>query len=416
MRFARQVLGTCGARTPLAHGLVAAGARVGVTPFNWRMVRSTRRLTWHLRAGNALPRLAHEARPPEPVTDADEVLCERLIAAYEAALGENGEGSQTSGLWSWIYETRQRPLAELLDRRDVRGLATELASMFRKTFMVGIAAGSLKDHSESALGARIWRVRTLDGLVSLAEALGVVPVEDPEIGGRVRALEGEIPDLIERLETALGFAIDFPGVGAPYGLVVHGRLVTIDSPDQMYSAIRLDEALRAHLPDVAAGAPRVTEVGGGYGATCLWFLRRRPNVARYEIVDLPIVNVLQGYFLSRVLGASAVSLFGEEPAQVVISPNSALWSLRSGYDVLVNKDSMPEMPEDAVLDYLRWARSSCTGIFFSCNQESQMPFLDQRLGFVPEAVEQVGGFSRLRRDQSWVRPGYVEEVYAVGSG
>jgi len=319
-------------------------------------------------------------------------------------------------MWSWIYETRQRRLAELLDRLDAPALALELASMFRKTFVLGMAPGSLISHSESSLGARIWRLKTLDGLVSLAEALGVVPVEGPEQGYRGLAFEGGMPDLVERIERSLGISIDFPDVGAPYGLRIHERLVTIDSPDQIYSAVRLDQAVRLHLDAGAVEAPSIAEIGGGCGATCYWFLRRHEAAARYVIIDLPTVNVLQGYFLSRALGTSAVSLFGEEPAQVVVTPNSALSTVDAPYDILVNKDSMPEMPEEAVREYLRWARSTCGGIFYSSNQEGKVAFLGQRQGLVPEAILQTGGFCRLRRDQSWVRPGHVEEIYAITNG
>lgn len=411
----RHALGKAGERTPLALALAAAGARVGVTPYNWRMLKSTRRPQLHYRGRGRVPRPPLECRSPRQVTEADEALCERLITAYHAALcGRAGE-DQAAGMWSWIYATRQRPLAEILDRRDAPALATELASMFRKTFMLGMAPGSLISHSESRLGARIWRVKSLDGLVSLAEALGAVPVEDPEQGSATRAFEGGLPDLIERVERRLGFSIDFPDVGAPYGLSVHERLVPIDSPEQIYSAVRLDQALRGHLQARAAEAPSIVEIGGGYGAACYWFLRGRSTTPRYVIVDLPIANVLQGYFLSRTLGEPAVSLFGEQPAQVVLAPNSALSEVATPYDVLVNKDSMPEMPEAAVREYLRWARATCDGIFFSCNQESTATFLGQRQGLVAEAVEQTGGFSRLRRDESWVRRGYVEEIYAADS-
>jgi hypothetical protein len=349
------------------------------------------------------------------VTEADEALCERLITAYRAALDGRPSGSQTSGMWSWIYDGWHQPLAQLLDRRDARALARELAEMFRKPFMLGLAPSALMSHGQPRLGARIWRMRALDGLVSLAEGLGVVPVHEPATGTRTtRAFDGGLADLLERVEGRLGFSVDFPDVGAPYGLLIEGRLITMDSPEQIHTAVRLDHALRLHLSPAAGEAPSIVEVGGGYGATCLWLLRRRAATKRYAIVDLPIVNVLQGYFLSRVLGDSAVSLFGEDPAQVVVAPHSGLADLAGPHDVLVNKDSLPEMPAEAALEYLRWARSACNGIFFSCNQESQAPFQGEELGFVPRMVEQAGGYSLLRRDQSWVRPGYVEEVYAVG--
>jgi hypothetical protein len=70
-------------------------------------------------------------------------------------------------MWSWIYETRQRPLAQILDARDAHALARSLALMLRSTFVLGMAPAALIDHSRSRLGARIWRVTSVDGLVLL---------------------------------------------------------------------------------------------------------------------------------------------------------------------------------------------------------------------------------------------------------
>ena len=416
MSIARRALGTAGARTPLAHAAVAAGARVGVTPYNWQLLRSTRRLSWYAAGPERVPRPPWQARPAREPGPAEIALCERLIAAYVAALGGRPAAGQASGMWRWIYERHQLALAKMLERRDAPAVATELAAMFSKPFMHGMAPSALVSHSESALGRRIWRMKTLDGLVSLAEALAVVTVAGPEQGAAGSAFDGGLAQLAERIEAALGFSIDFPDVGAPYGLTIGRRLLTMESPEQIYSAVRIEQALVSQLRGRALVAPRIVEVGGGYGATCLWFLRGGRSPERYVIVDLPIVNVLQGYFLSQALGTGAVSLFGEPPARVVIAPDRALDSVDVPYDVLVNKDSMPEMPADTVREYLNWASTSCDGIFFSCNQESTAPFLGERQGLVPEAVASTGAFARVRRDESWVRRGYVEEIYARTNG
>jgi hypothetical protein len=63
------------------------------------------------------------------------------------------------------------------------------------------------------------------------------------------------------------------------------------------------------------------------------------------------------------------------------------------------------------VEYLEWARANCRGLFFSYNQEAQASFGGERQNLVPAAVAAVGGFARLRRDASWVRRGYVEEIY-----
>ncbi len=409
-----RLLGKPAERTALAHALVTAGTRVGVTPYNWRMLKSTRHPRLHLQAPDGGAQPPYVERAPQPVGDEDVALCERLIAAYAAALGGRaGEQQVDSGVWAWNYETRQRAFAHVLDSGDARALARSLAQMFRSTYVLGMAPGALIDHSQSRLGGRIWRVKSVDGLVSLAEALGIVGVQDAEQGSTTRALDDGLPALVAQIEAQLGYEIGFPDVGAPHGVSIDGRLLTIDSAEQIYAAVRVEQALRRHLPARQAQAPRIVEIGGGYGSMAYWFLKGTLAPGRYTIVDLPIVSVLQGYFLSKTLGAAQVSLLGEPPARVVLLPNTALHDVQAPYDLLVNKDSMPEMPKDAVLEYLRWARTSCSGIFFSCNQESTQDVHGDELGMVPRLVEQTGGFERLRRDLSWVRAGYVEEIYAL---
>ena len=71
---------------------------------------------------------------------------------------------------------------------------------------------------------------------------------------------------------------------------------------------------------------------------------------------------------------------------------------------------MPEMPFETVLGYLRWAALGVRGIFYSYQQEA---WTDQVL--LHSVIEDEGAFRRLSRNRSWVRRGYVEEVYAVGS-
>ncbi len=125
MSVVTRLLGKPAERTPLARKLISAGTRVGVTPYNWRLLKSTRHAQLHLQARSVSPP-PYEARAAHPVSDEDVALCERLIAAYGKALGGRAGEEQVDGMWSWIYETRQRQLAEILDERDARALALEL--------------------------------------------------------------------------------------------------------------------------------------------------------------------------------------------------------------------------------------------------------------------------------------------------
>jgi hypothetical protein len=386
--------------------------KLGAFAFSLLMLLSIRRTKWLYSRGR-IPPTRIESRAPTPVGDADLELCERLIAAFSKATERDPAARSTEGMWSWIFDTRQRELATTLESGDRAALAELMASMLAQDFVIGMAQGPLIRQARSRLGSRFWGLKSLDGLASLGEALGAVAVECPEQGDTGLAFDQGIPRLFEALEAELGFRLDFPDVGAPCGLAVEDRLVTPDTSDQVYAAVRIDQAIDLHLHGQSDGAaePRITEIGGGHGAMCYWLLQRRDNVARYTIVDLPIVNVLQGYFLSRALGADRVSLYGEPPAQVEIVPNFALAEVESPFDVLVNKDSLPEMPHETMMEYLEWGAANCTGLFYSYNQEAVAEFLGDPQGVVHKAVTEMGRYKRLRRDNAWVRSGYVEEIY-----
>jgi hypothetical protein len=408
------------------HALRASAARaalrIGVTRAQWEVLKTMRRTDLLYRSRGSVPGAEVQWRRPAPVTAEDVALCERLIAAFRTARTRD-EFQAASGIWASIIDRHQRQLAATLERGDAHSLACLLAVLFRQDFMWGfggVAPDSVPAQSWSPLGSRIFMLKLLDLLVSLGEALGVVPVENPEQGyvGHVDLRRaGAVEELLVELERVTGVTIAFPEIGAPYGMAVGGRLINPETSDHIYTAVRLGEATRLHLRERPESLLRIVEVGAGYGGVCYWFLRMRPEAARYTIVDLPIINVLQGYFLAKACGPAAVSLLGEPPAQIVILPDFALPEVETPYDALLNKDSMPEMPYDAMVTYLEWARVSCEGFVYSYNHEAKVPFEGHPQGRVSDATRQVGGFRRLRREQSWLRRGHVEEIYTrMGSG
>jgi hypothetical protein len=316
-------------------------------------------------------------------------------------------------MWSHeIFLNRQRELVLALERSEPAGVAELLASMFRSDFIVGIAPGSLGIGRQPRMLARLSYLATMSKLVSLAESQGAALVENPEQGAVGIALAGGVDALMQSLEDSLGLSLDFPAVGAAYGVLAGGRLITPDTPDQVYAAARIRDLLHEHFAERTEPL-RVVEIGAGYGGMAYWLWELFHEPLQYAVLDLPITNVLQGYFLAQTLGHSQVSLYGEGPGPVAVLPGHALSDVTAPFDVLLNKDSMPEIPHDALLDYLRWARGACTGIFYSYNQEAAAEFAGTAQNVVPRVLTAIGGFSRRRRDASWLRRGYVEEVYAI---
>lgn len=392
----------------------AVGRRVAAAVGLMRVIESFDRPAWLYRLRGAAPTGEQLFRPSPPVGDADLDLCRRLIVAHRLAESQ-APPPAAEGMWSHsVFSWRQRRLTDALQQGDPEPLAHLLAAMFRSDFVLGMAPGSLGKQRRRGPLARLSWLYAISKLVALAEAMGTARLENPEQGGAGSALVAGVDDLVAPLEDQLGHSLDFPPVGAAYGVVAGGRLITPDSPDQIYAAARLHEVIDAYLP-AAGQPPRIVEIGGGYGGMAYWLLQVID--APYVIVDLPIVGVLQGYFLSQALGHEAVALYGEPPARVMIVPDHALASVPTPFDVLVNKDSLPEIPVDAAVGYLEWARWACGGVFYSYNQEGAAVVNGATAqNVVCELIDRIGGFTRVRRDASWLRRGYVEEVFVPAPG
>jgi hypothetical protein len=376
-----------------------------------RLLESFDRPSWLYRLGRVAPTGEQLFRPPPPVTGADVDLCRRLVAAYRLA---RAEAPPATGMWGHgAFGERQRVLTDALEAGDPARVAELLAAMFRSDFVLGMAAGSMVREPLPRPLARLAWLAAMSKLVALAEAIGAARRENPEQNVVGSALSDGADALVARVEERLGASLDFPPVGAAYGVVAGGRLIPPEWLDQVYGAVRLREVIDAYVPP--RDEPRtVVEIGGGYGGMALWLLR--VTEARYIVVDLPVVNVLQGYFLSQALGHEAVALYGEPPARVSIVPGHALASVPVPFDVLANKDSLPEIARDAAVGYLEWARTACRGVVYSLNQEGAAPFDGTQQNVVAELVEEVGGFERVRRDASWLRRAYVEEVFVPAGG
>ena len=336
-----------------------------------------------------------------PVDDIDRALARRIIAFYGHATQATDPMGQRSALWRRSLDSFQGPLVEALHQRDEAALAGLLHGFLRDQIVRGIDPGD----SYSGRNWRIHSLRLLDSLVSLAEQLGVVATESGQGRGGAALADGLGP-LVARIEERLRIGIGAPEVGGPYGLRSGSGLITMNGPEYVHVAWRLSEAVQRSCN----GPVEVVEIGAGFGATALYFLRLA-DVARYTMIDLPEIAALQAYYLGKCLGPDSISLYGEpEGARIRIIPPHGLTEVGSA-DIAFNQDSLPEIPAEAAAGYIEWIRDHVTAIFFSYNHETLLPGGQFAVTSVPGLVADVGGFESVSRDLSWSRPGYVEQIY-----
>jgi putative sugar O-methyltransferase len=146
----------------------------------------------------------------------------------------------------------------------------------------------------------------------------------------------------------------------------------------------------------------VLEIGAGLGRTA--YFAQQFGLRDYTIIDLPMTNVAQGYFLGRTLGQETVSLYLEDRPGVRILPPSAFLEATDRYDLVVNVDSLTEMAPDTARAYCR-AIKARAGTFLSINHEHNrftVGDLCAELGMVADS-----------RTPYWLRRGYVDEVFSM---
>ncbi|MBM3983445.1 MAG: putative sugar O-methyltransferase [Planctomycetes bacterium] len=345
----------------------------------------------------------------------DVALAARLLAAYRRAVADEARlahGERTD-CWDWI-RTLQGEFLGVLERDRPAELAEYLGAVARRDATVGIVQGHLRYDRichEPGYRERL-ALQTKDKLVSLAEAVGAVPCENPEQGVWGRALFADVDELIAAIATAIGVPIEPPSV--------EGGLLALPTKSGLFCerdchAIYTAWVVCRLLGTPAAGS--VCEIGAGTGRVAHW--SNLFGCAAYTILDLPHVNVVQGFYLLKSRPGRAVRLYGEPAVGRhdvirVLPYFAAEHEPPRTFDLVLNQDSFPEIGVDKVRRYLNWIRSAARH-FVSINHESKPPRHggDGYQLSVPELVADVGGYRRVSRGLYWLRRGYVVELYEL---
>lgn len=346
---------------------------------------------------------------PEAVAnDAELILCNRLLRAFDHARAAVGSGSL--GMWDDISSNHHRGLVTALKSRDPKSLADRLRVALRADEGYGFGMGSqvygaaLHNGGVGVIGSLL-----IDRLAILAEAIGTLPHENPEQGRYGVNMSLRPAAIVRSIAAEMGMTIGRkPAMGA-FGMADGDDVIDIRVPDDCYVSWRLRQV------GLIAPVRSVGEIGGGFGG-CAEFAYRA-GFRDYTIYDIPTVCLLQGYYLGTVLGPEAISLHGEPMAadRVKILPFTTFPTNAYSHDIVVNRDSAPEIPAAIVEDYFdAMERRAGSLMFLSINQEGEAPAGGHQLqNRVFAMLHRRPRFKLLSRSPYWIRKGYVDELYRI---
>lgn len=349
----------------------------------------------------------HLSARPESCDDLE--LVQRVMKAYRVAIQSF---KPSEGFWDVWHFALKKPIHEALAGDDIEAAAAVLRDPAANVFFWGFDAiasspeGEIEPHelvltrlNRQADWRDLYALWLCDTLVSFAEVVGARRAAYPEMEvDKTLANRGDqfdVNSVLDEIEHELGVELVFPNPFAnERGLKSKRGIIGFRSIQSMYQAWRISQ--------LANGNPhfKVLEIGAGLGRTA--YFAHLFGVTNYTIVDVPLTNAAQGYFLGRVLGPQCVYVGEEAGAQGIrIIPNTAVASLDETFDLIVNVDSFTEMPEDVAQDYWTFAKKATRKVL-SINHE-----------FNPHTVRELYGSDRDCKAVRYpypMRRGYVEEL------
>src|SRR5581483_6822962 len=325
-------------------------------------------------------------------------LISRIISSYRLAKKEHLGDS----MWQMFFDKRHKKIHDFFMKNDFNSCAYILRNPKDSDLFYGfdsLNVSVLPDHLNPAAPTGLGHV-CLDELVRFGEAISAIKLNNPEQYGNPASLRSwYADDVLNRIETKLNTQIFFPN---PYedeiGICTFRGVASYRAISALYQAYLINE----HVKGIEN--PKILEIGAGLGRTA--YYARLFGIKDYTIIDIPISNLSQAYFLGKVLGDDQIVLLGEAPEQdkiKILTPDKFLNEIEQRYDLILNVDSLTEMNEATIDAYIKKICRS-TPLFISINHEANKYT-------VGDFALKCNNLKSCEKKPYWMRNGYAEEVY-----
>ena len=345
----------------------------------------------------------------------DKKLISRIKKSYSISTS-NEHKNKISELWSSGLNKYYHEIHDSILNKD--NTLKLFNNMFNSKFVYGLASGHLVKNARSFLGKKIWNLKYIDNIISLSAYLGCTRYESPQQGDYAKYSIVEIEKIIVSIENKIDANISFPNIGSPYGIIVKGKFLTIEDMEHLYAALRIKEYLISFGLLNEFNKFNFLEIGGGYGGLCRWLnIILEKNINTYTIVDLPLISQIQAFFLANSFDKNNLILPNEEKisnSKIILKSNlEYLNDIENNYNIVINQNSMPEMTDEIVDEYIKKISNHNLNYFISFNHEAISTHFNQKQVSVREICAQNSNLKLISRNPSFMRNGYIEEIYSL---
>ncbi len=338
---------------------------------------------------------------------------ERLIEAYQAQERDRPSSLSSGGCWTdHGWQRNLAPLDEALAKGDAGRVMALLQLLFQTQCPYGIAMGKeeLENIQSSVKAIELYEDQWMRTLLLLGEALGTIPVENPEVETPFRELN--VSTILSNIEAALGIKVDFPQYFGAFGCAVNDTVIPRIAFFHILAAALCSRRM------MGKSSACMVEVGGGFGGL-LHFLSRLTTL-NYTAFDVPAALVMQAAFTFIGSPHIAIQLYGEKldvvaPYQARFLPS---WTLLENstsdpalprLDLIINQDTLADIDVRESTQMLRKLIDVLDGSLISIGPD--ISFVSQKSAFQLRDMLTRQGLTFFDRAPFHVRPGYMQEIY-----
>jgi len=317
-----------------------------------------------------------------------------LIKKYKNKILENK--NKNSKLWDQILNKKYHDLYSAIEINDVKCTSIILSKFFRDKCIRGAEDGDLFKNPILNVS---HKQLILEGILALAHYDGILDYPAPYQVNNYKHSQTNYVKLYNKISKKFPLKT-IPNYGSPYGLNVGNGVINHRFIESLFLNLELKNIL-TNFNFSTKNKLNFLEIGGGSGLNALnLFFFFKGNIKKIYLVDLPQMLIFQEYLIRSTLKKSELRYFE-------FISNSDFEKANIKYDVMINKDSIPEINKKESLKYIQNFSKSKNSLFFSLNHESR----SFKQNPVKELISKFKNISVVSRDYSKIKEGYIKEIY-----